>query len=87
MALRPVRSHLLHLRLVRTTSFCDARNSVPSFPSRTHPFRVVKRQLGYAKVRYRGLVKNTAQVLTLVVLSNLWMVRRQLLPAAGAVRL
>lgn len=48
-----------------------------------HPFRVVKRQFGYAKVRYRGLAKNTAQVLTLFALSNLWMVRRQLLPDAG----
>lgn len=52
-----------------------------------HPFRVVKRQFGYTKVRYRGLVKNTAQVLTLFALSNLWMVRRQLLPATGSVRL
>ena len=24
-----------------------------------HPFRVIKRQFGYAKVRYRGLKKNT----------------------------
>lgn len=46
-----------------------------------HPFRVIKRQFGYVKVRYRGLAKNTAQVLTLFALSNLWMVRRQLLPA------
>lgn len=46
-----------------------------------HPFRVIKRQFGYTKVRYRGLAKNTAQVLTLFALSNLWMVRRQLLPA------
>ncbi|OBU47860.1 MULTISPECIES: IS5 family transposase [Stenotrophomonas] len=48
-----------------------------------HPFRVIKRQFGYTKVRYRGLAKNTAQVLTLFALSNLWMVRRQLLPARG----
>jgi len=34
-------------------------------------------------VRYRGWVKNTAQVLTLFALSNLWMVRRQMLPARG----
>jgi IS5 family transposase len=47
-----------------------------------HPFRVIKRQFGYAKVRYRGLAKNAAQVLTLFALSNLWMTRRQLLPAA-----
>jgi IS5 family transposase len=52
-----------------------------------HPFRVLKRQFGYTKVRYRGLAKNTAQVLTLFALSNLWMVRRQLLPVTGSVRL
>ena len=40
-----------------------------------HPFRVVKRQFGYVKVRYRGLAKNTAQLVTLFALSNLWMVR------------
>ena len=45
------------------------------------PFRVIKRQFGYTKVRYRGLAKNTAQVLRLFALSNLWMVRRQLMPA------
>lgn len=45
------------------------------------PFRVIKRQFGYTKMRYCGLTKNTAQVLTLFALSNLWMVRRQLLPA------
>jgi IS5 family transposase len=48
-----------------------------------HPFRVIKRQFGYIKVRYRGLAKNAAQVLTLFALSNLWMSRRQLLPATG----
>ena len=40
-----------------------------------HPFRVVKRQFGYVKVRYRGLAKNTAQLVTLFALSNLSMVR------------
>ena len=44
-----------------------------------HPFRVIKRQFGYLKVRYRGLAKNTAQVFTLFALSNLWMARRRLL--------
>lgn len=48
-----------------------------------HPFRVIKRQFGYAKVRYRGLAKNAAQVLMLFALSNLWMARRRLLPATG----
>lgn len=44
-----------------------------------HPFRVVKRQFGFTKVRYRGLAKNTAQLHTLFALSNLWMARRHLL--------
>ena len=48
-----------------------------------HPFRVLKRQFGYAKVRYRGLEKNTAQFVTLFALSNLWMARRQLMGAPG----
>ncbi|MGT9829591.1 IS5 family transposase [Pseudomonas aeruginosa] len=43
-----------------------------------HPFRVIKRQFGHVKVRYRGLARNTAQLHTLFALSNLWMVRRQL---------
>ena len=42
-----------------------------------HPFRVIKRQFGYTKVRYRGLTKNTAQLYTLFMLSNLWMVRKR----------
>lgn len=48
-----------------------------------HPFRVIKLQFGYTKVRFRGLAKNTAHLLTLFGLSNLWMVRKQLLAAAG----
>jgi IS5 family transposase len=46
-----------------------------------HPFRVVKRQFGFVKVRYRGLKKNTAQLTTLFALSNLWMARSKLLAA------
>jgi IS5 family transposase len=44
-----------------------------------HPFRVIKRQFGFTKVRYRGLAKNTTQLHTLFALSNLWMARRHLL--------
>ncbi len=51
-----------------------------------HPFRVIKRQFGYVKVRFRGRVKNTAQVLTLFALSNLWMARKQLLGSTGHLR-
>ncbi|MDP2000565.1 MAG: IS5 family transposase [Rhodoferax sp.] len=46
-----------------------------------HPFRVIKRQFGYVKVRYRGLKKNTAQLVTLFALTNLWMVRGELMGA------
>ena len=48
-----------------------------------HPFRVIKRQFGYVKTRFRGLAKNTAQL----ALSNRWMARRHLLTNAGEVRL
>ena len=55
-----------------------------------HPFRVIKRQFGYIKVRYRGLRKNTQQLHILFALANLWMVRSRLLenikskPVVGA---
>ena len=51
-----------------------------------HPFRVIKRQFGHTKVRYRGLSKNTAHLITLFALSNLWMVRRKLRVLDGQVR-
>jgi IS5 family transposase len=44
-----------------------------------HPFRVVKRQFHYLKVRYRGIAKNAAHVFSLFALSNLYMARRRLL--------
>mgnify|MGYP003584104650 FL=1 len=51
-----------------------------------HPFRVIKRQFGLVKVRFRGLQKNTAHLLTLFALSNLWMARRPLMAMTGVVR-
>lgn len=51
-----------------------------------HPFRVIKRQFSYVKVRFRGLAKNTVQVLTLFALSNLWMARKQLMGLKGKLR-
>ena len=46
-----------------------------------HPFRVIKRQFGFVKVRYRRLKKNTAELFTLFALSNLWMARSKLMRA------
>lgn len=37
-------------------------------------------------MRFRGLAKNTAHVVTLFALSNLWMARRQLMQLTGVVR-
>ena len=48
-----------------------------------HPFRVLKRQFGHSKVRYRGLKKNTLQLKVLFALSILWMVRHTLMAAQG----
>ena len=48
-----------------------------------HPFHVVKRLWGFAKVRYRGLAKNLARAQTMFALTNLYLVRRLLLPAHG----
>jgi IS5 family transposase len=44
----------------------------------------IKRQFGYLKVRYRGLMKNTQQLHTLFALSHLWMTRGRLMHAATA---
>ena len=49
-----------------------------------HPFRVIKRQFGHVKLRYKGLAKNTAQLHTLFALSNLWMARHRLLQLTQA---
>ncbi len=41
-----------------------------------HAFRVIKRQSGHVKVRYRGLNKNTVQLRALFALSNLWVAHK-----------
>lgn len=46
-------------------------------------FRVIKRQFGYIKTRYKGLKKNTPQLVTLFALSNLWMMRSKLMAQPG----
>ena len=38
------------------------------------------------KVRFKGLAKNTAQVVTLFALANLWLVRKKLLAMTGGLR-
>ena len=43
-----------------------------------HAFHVIKRLWGFAKVRYRGLAKNTARAFTMFALANLYMMRHRL---------
>ena len=44
-----------------------------------HPFLVIKRIFGFAKVRYRGLSKNANRLFVTCALANLYLVRGQLL--------
>jgi IS5 family transposase len=44
-----------------------------------HTFHVVKTLWGFAKVRYRGLMKNTARAFAAFALANLYLARRSLL--------
>jgi hypothetical protein len=44
---------------------------------------MVKQQFGFIKARYRGLTKNTGQVVTLFALANLWLARPRWLALAG----
>jgi len=43
-----------------------------------HLFRIIKCQFGYRKVRYKGLAKNRAQVMSLMAMANVYLLRRQL---------
>lgn len=43
-----------------------------------HPFRVIKRQFGFTKARYRGLAKNDNALHTMFALCNLYTKRRML---------
>jgi len=42
-----------------------------------HPFRVIIRQFGHGKTRYRRLAKNRALIFTLFALGNLFLVLRK----------
>lgn len=48
-----------------------------------HAFHVVKCLWGFTKVRYRGLLKNTARLFTAFALANLYLLRRRLITPQG----
>ena len=75
----------LHAKKTRKQVFLEQMDQVEKIKASIrakveHPFRVIKRQFDYVKVRYRGLKKNTAQ---LFALSNLWMMRGKLMLMQG----
>src|SRR6202022_3561241 len=45
-----------------------------------HAFRIVKRLWGFAKTRYRGLMKNTARAFATFAMANLYLVRKYIFP-------
>jgi IS5 family transposase len=49
-----------------------------------HPFLVIKCQFGHSKTCYRGLAKNTSQLLVIFALSNMWMVRKRMIQGLAA---
>ena len=51
-----------------------------------HPFQTLKCKWRYVKTRFKGLAKNTAQIVTLFALGNLYRVRKQLLAMTGSLR-
>lgn len=84
VAMRPTERRRLNLFLVAEHIAEQLEKLKASVRAKVeHPFRVLKRQFGYTKVRYRGLAKNTAQIVTLFALSNLWMARHRLLAVQG----
>ncbi len=84
VAMRPGRRRALDMSRPLSALIDQAERIKASIRAKVeHPFRVIKRQFGYTKVRYRGLAKNTAQIVTLFALGNLWMARHKLMEQLG----
>jgi hypothetical protein len=61
-----------------------AKGGRPTFALETMlRIHFLQQWFGFTKVRYKGLAKNTAQLMTLFALSTVWMARRHLLGARG----
>ena len=76
-ALTPERKLRWHIAMKRSQR--KALDLPQPIPGLQEQLRVIKRQFGHVKVRYRGLAKNTQQLHTLFALANLWMARGRLL--------
>jgi IS5 family transposase len=79
VAMRPSKRRKLNLKDPRDAIYDKIERLKAGIRAKVeHPFRILKRQFGYLKTRYRGLAKNTAQITTLFALGNLWMMRKPL---------
>jgi IS5 family transposase len=84
VAMRPGKRRALNLENAADALIDKAEKIKASIRAKVeHPFRVIKRQFRFVKVRYRGLKKNTAQLVTLFARSNLWIVRGKLMRVQG----
>ena len=62
-----------------TDKQCRINRLTSGFRSKVeHVFRVIKRQFGYTKTRYRGLYKNSQQIFCQLTLANIYIMREQL---------
>jgi IS5 family transposase len=76
---------LVHLGVACLVGILGRRRRIAKVRARVeHAIGVIKRMFGFAKVRYRGLKKNTHRLLVTCALANLFMVRRHLLRCQGA---
>jgi len=67
---------------------CKIEKAKPQVRAKVeHPLWVIKQPFGHVKTRFRGLAKNTTQLMTLLALATQWMAHRNLLTTAGEVRL
>jgi IS5 family transposase len=84
VAIRPGKRRALNKNLPWGSLLDKAEQLKASVRAKVEPpFLVIKCKFGFTKVRYKGLAKNTAQLITLFALSNVWMARRHLLGARG----
>ena len=77
-------SRSTYAQLNQRGALYKAKRKIECFKAQTrakvgHPFPLAKRQFGYVKVSFCGLIKNTAQLTTLLALSILWVARKQLM--------
>ncbi|GAP39058.1 mobile element protein [Piscinibacter sakaiensis] len=85
IAMRPGKRAALDLRSALAAKIEQVEKIKASIRAKVeHPFRLIKQQFGHAKVRYRGLAKNTARLQMMFALGNLWMVRKTILQGARA---